>query len=108
MPNNNDFNKVQINETIEKDTTGKVKRTSLMINIRSNKIDEAEELYRQLTAKLNQGNSGPSCECGSPMVLRQGKKGAFYGCSAFPQCRKTKELNEAEEKGVKLEAEPLS
>jgi hypothetical protein len=25
--------------------------------------------------------------CGSPMVLRSGRRGAFYGCSRFPRCR---------------------
>lgn len=27
--------------------------------------------------------------CGSPMVLRKGYKGVFYGCSSFPNCRNT-------------------
>lgn len=28
-------------------------------------------------------------ECGSPMKYRQGKWGAFYGCTKFPWCKKT-------------------
>ncbi len=32
----------------------------------------------------------PKCpKCGSDMVLRQGYKGKFYGCSKFPNCRGT-------------------
>lgn len=31
-----------------------------------------------------------TCEkCGGDMVLRRGKKGIFYGCKNFPQCRNT-------------------
>ncbi len=30
--------------------------------------------------------------CSAPMVLRDGKRGKFYGCSRFPQCRGTKDL----------------
>ena len=31
---------------------------------------------------------GVSCpECGSPMVLRHGRYGDFYGCSRFPKCK---------------------
>ena len=30
------------------------------------------------------------CElCGKPMVIRNGKFGSFYACSAFPKCRNT-------------------
>jgi DNA topoisomerase-1 len=32
-----------------------------------------------------------ACEkCGSPMILRDSKRGPFLGCSAFPKCRGTK------------------
>lgn len=30
--------------------------------------------------------------CGSPLVLRKGKRGNFYGCSSFPKCRFTKNV----------------
>lgn len=29
-------------------------------------------------------------ECGSALILRKGKYGAFYGCSSFPSCRFTR------------------
>jgi ssDNA-binding Zn-finger/Zn-ribbon topoisomerase 1 len=32
-----------------------------------------------------------ACEkCGSPMILRDSKRGPFLGCSTFPKCRATK------------------
>lgn len=104
---NNDFNKLQINEVVEKDANGNVYKRSLMFNIRCNDVEEADILYRQLKAKFNgnsgsEGNNGkdshtPVCECGKPMVLRRGKNGPFYGCSGYPVCRKTKEANELTE-----------
>lgn len=45
----------------------------------------------------------PICpKCGSPLVLRTAKKGnnvgkQFYGCSAFPKCRYTQNVDSVEE-----------
>lgn len=37
------------------------------------------------------------CEkCGSPMVIRTGRRGRFLACSAFPKCRSTRPLPEDE------------
>ena len=34
--------------------------------------------------------TGVTCEdCGKPMVVRRGKRGAFLGCSGYPKCRST-------------------
>ena len=38
------------------------------------------------------GGAAMTCpECGSPMVLRHGKYGDFYGCTAYPKCRHTEQ-----------------
>jgi DNA topoisomerase-1 len=51
---------------------------------------------------LPSGEEVPPCEkCGSPMVLRRSRYGAFYGCSAYPECkniRKTPKEKRAEPK----------
>jgi DNA topoisomerase-1 len=31
-------------------------------------------------------------ECGKPMVIRQGKRGPFMGCSGYPKCKNTAEV----------------
>ena len=31
-------------------------------------------------------------KCGSTLVLRQGKRGPFYGCQGFPKCRFTRDV----------------
>jgi hypothetical protein len=114
---NNEFNKLQINETIEKDGDGNVFKRSLMFNIRCNDVEEAEKLYQQLKAKFNGSTNAKAvtaakdsnvqmCECGKPMVLRQGRSGVFYGCSSFPRCRKTREAAETTaEEIVDIQAE---
>lgn len=120
---NNEYNKLQINETIEKDANGNVYRRTLMLNIRCNSVEEADRLYRQLKAKFN-GNPGlrsengavqynrdsniPTCECGRQMVLRNGKRGPFYGCSAYPQCQMTREVSEVTEaEAMEVQAEEV-
>ena len=99
---NNDYNKIQINRTLDKDAQGNVIRQSLMINIRCNDVEESIKLYEELKNRLN-GNpttaqitnnktneNVPVCDkCGKQMILRKNKKGeSFYGCD-FPTCRFT-------------------
>jgi DNA topoisomerase-1 len=37
--------------------------------------------------------TGIDCEdCGKPMVIRDGKRGPFLGCSGYPKCRHTEEV----------------
>jgi ssDNA-binding Zn-finger/Zn-ribbon topoisomerase 1 len=31
-------------------------------------------------------------ECGKPLLVRQGKRGSFLGCSGYPKCRHTEPL----------------
>ncbi|MBR6808220.1 MAG: type I DNA topoisomerase [Clostridia bacterium] len=45
-------------------------------------------------------STGMKCElCGADMVLRQGRYGSFYACSAYPKCSFTKQI--AKNLGVK-------
>ncbi|MEN9613712.1 MAG: hypothetical protein RLZZ347_19 [Candidatus Parcubacteria bacterium] len=38
------------------------------------------------------GEASTLCpQCSSAMILRNGKRGQFYGCSRFPRCRGTRE-----------------
>jgi len=41
-------------------------------------------------------------KCGSPMVIRSGRRGRFLACSAFPKCKSTRPLPEEEAKLAKL------
>jgi DNA topoisomerase-1 len=43
------------------------------------------------------------CEkCGSPMILRDSKRGPFLGCSAFPRCRSTRQVAKLEGENLKI------
>ena len=35
-------------------------------------------------------------ECQRPMILREGLRGPFYGCSGYPRCQNTSSLEESE------------
>jgi len=50
---NHDFNKIQINEVITKDSDNKVIKRSLMINIREDSVEKAEKLYKDLKQVFN-------------------------------------------------------
>jgi hypothetical protein len=40
-----------------------------------------------------QKSPSQSCNCGNPMVLREGKFGEFLGCTNYPECKETRRLN---------------
>ena len=69
-------------------------------------ISEMDDIYRKLSAancyvsqedhiksinKTNDDIRNHICpRCGGNLVLRNGKNGAFYGCSNYPKCKFTK------------------
>lgn len=40
-------------------------------------------------------------QCGAPLQIKQGKKGLFLGCSAYPQCDYLRPLQRSEHKVLK-------
>ncbi len=50
----------------------------------------AEEMPEMRAEPEEIGRSCP--ECGSPLVMRQGRYGPFIGCSSFPACRYTEPI----------------
>ncbi len=57
----------------------------------SKKIATAEEEMEEI--EIEDEPAGFDCEkCGSPMVIKMGRYGRFYACSAFPDCRNTKAI----------------
>jgi four helix bundle suffix protein len=51
---------------------------------------------RMAAARLAVRNAAvPECpECGKPMRKRQSKKGEFWGCSAYPDCRGSRDIGD--------------
>ena len=51
----------------------------------------ARKMKAQTSTK--QATASKGCpKCGSPMVRRKGRYGAFYGCSTYPKCRGTRRI----------------
>lgn len=54
--------------------------------------------------KENEEEKRPSriCpRCNSKLILRRGKRGKFFGCSSFPSCRYTEDIQKEEKTAVK-------
>jgi hypothetical protein len=58
----------------------------------SKRVHRVKGWKKNLQDRLDSLKIGPKCECGSPMVLRKGKNGEFYGCASFPNCRNTRKV----------------
>ncbi len=122
---NGDYNRCQLNETINLSPDGKVLSKSLMLNLRGETTEEVWKSYQELKRliegkeerparktkkekKTNQkeqkeDNPGICPKCGAPMVEKQGissknmKPYHFFSCSAWPICDFSKPfLTEAE------------
>jgi DNA topoisomerase-1 len=73
-----------------------------------------ETFYQPLQDRLMKGAEVPKeeitteatdqvCpECGSPMVVKLGKRGKFLGCTNYPECRKTMPMPGQEREGPEL------
>ncbi len=55
-----------------------------------------KEKYEEVNKKdITEKETGKKCKkCGSDLIIRIGKYGRFYACSAFPKCRHTESLEE--------------
>ncbi len=49
---------------------------------------KAQEIYENVTPEARKCPT-----CGKQLVVRQGKKGHFFGCSSFPSCCHTEQIN---------------
>lgn len=106
----NNFHKIQINCSEDRTSDGVLIKTGSLINIQTNDVEEAVQLYRQLQERLGIEKRDNTCQtnkksqealpkcpkCQSPMILRQnGQKGTFFfGCVRYPLCRGTKPHSE--------------
>ena len=64
-----------------------------------------KELLKQKDAELTKDTvltetTDAVCEkCGKPMLVRMGRYGKFIACSGFPECKNTKQIEDASEGG---------
>ncbi len=67
-------------------------RCKFVANLRGQAKKDAEELMPAPQRPKPEPTDIACEECGKPMLIRQGRRGKFLGCSGYPQCRATREL----------------
>jgi DNA topoisomerase-1 len=69
---------------------GKIKRDQVLTEFYE-PFSEALKVAETNMQALKGKESGETCPlCGKPLVSRYGKRGAFWGCSGYPECTYTK------------------
>ncbi|MBS0349857.1 MAG: type I DNA topoisomerase [Proteobacteria bacterium] len=59
-----------------------------------NLVDETQHSVKR--SDVTQEKTDEKCpDCGHPLVIRLGKRGRFFGCSHFPDCKYTRNLSDA-------------
>jgi predicted RNA-binding Zn-ribbon protein involved in translation (DUF1610 family) len=108
------INKIQINGSVKTDALGNILERSTLLNIRTDDVLEAIQLFNQLKLRMDNQESisldpelkqittndilpdeeGEACpKCGSKMIRRNSKNGEFWGCSKFRLgCRGTRQI----------------
>jgi len=61
-------------------------------NLRGDAKKQADELLPPPERPKAIPTDLPCPECGQPLLIRQGRRGKFLGCSAYPKCKTTQEL----------------
>jgi hypothetical protein len=107
------INKIQINGQVKTDAVGNILERSTLLNIRTDDVLEAIQLFNQLRLKMDNQERviAPSepkritaadlfpdeeedtCpECGNKLVQRSGRNGFFFGCKSYPRCKYTRQV----------------
>lgn len=58
--------------------------------------DEMQKFNKKAPAKQTTSELKPCDKCGSNFILRNSTKGKFYGCSNYPNCKRTMTIEDAE------------
>lgn len=84
----------EMEENLDKVAQGKEKWTKLIEEFYQPFEENLEKKYEEISKKdLTEKPTEKKCpKCGSPLLVRLGKFGEFYACSAFPKCRHTEPL----------------
>jgi DNA topoisomerase-1 len=70
----------------------------------SKDLEHADEHMRDV--KTQETPTDFTCErCGSPMVIRWGRRGEFLACKSYPECRNTKNFKRADDGSIQIAKE---
>jgi DNA topoisomerase I len=91
-----------IEEELDKIEEGKLDRLTVLQEFYKEFAEAFERAKREMESlKPKPIETEEICpECGSKLVIRTGRYGQFYACSAFPKCRYTRPLEEPKESSV--------
>ena len=76
-------------------TVNEAEAAAIKLHSLSKTVDEAlQKAGKEMTSAKNHVHeeAGPCPECGKPLVKRWSKRGAFLGCSGFPECKHTQPM----------------
>jgi ssDNA-binding Zn-finger/Zn-ribbon topoisomerase 1 len=57
------------------------------IDSKENRKEHVKSVKSNIQKRKETINSGICPRCGGHLIRRQGKYGAFYGCSNYPKCK---------------------
>ncbi len=86
----------KMEEDLDKIAQGKEKWIEICRDFYEPFEKNLEKKYQEVSKKeFTEKPTGKKCpKCGAPLIIRLGKFGKFYACSAFPKCRYTEALEE--------------
>jgi len=92
----------QMEEDLDKIAQKKEKWVRIVKKFYSPFEANLQKKYKEISKKdITQTPTKKKCpKCGAPLIIRLGRFGKFYGCSAWPKCKYTKPL-EKEKLGIK-------
>ena len=112
------FPKCRSTKMMKKLVGDDLKQVEALMPLLKEEGGKAAELAAKITGSIPAGpaaKAGPvatdiDCdECGKPMIIRQGRRGPFLGCSGYPKCKNTGEVPAKllEELGIGPDGKPV-
>jgi DNA topoisomerase-1 len=96
------FPKCRSTKMVKKLTGDDLKQVEALLPLLKDEAAKSQEIIAKIIgenpAAAGMARTGPittdiDCdECGKPMVIRNGKRGKFLGCSGYPKCKNTGEV----------------
>jgi DNA topoisomerase-1 len=73
------------------------------------KVDLEKAVVHMRDLKREEIPTEHKCEkCGSPMVIKWGRNGEFLACSAYPECKNTREFRRREDGTIEIAEQPTT
>jgi DNA topoisomerase I len=84
----------KIENSLDEIAQGKKQWTEVIKNFYQPFQENLEKKYQEVSKKdITEEPTEKKCpKCGSPLLIRLGRYGKFYACSAFPKCKHTESL----------------